>query len=221
MTPTKSAKAAPLATAAAEAQSALSAATYEAVAGMEPSKGAGATLGALGVINLAGIATMEKTLVDGGEINAAWEGRVANARIAASALEWPGESQAAADTFVTDATAFEAAVKAGDAAKATEAATALNHDIDETLNGDAAEVNAAWAGRVTTAKRAVQTVKWGEGVQELATALSRAISALETELTAKEVDLEKAAAAATAAHEAQHAFSEKAYAALGGGMGAH
>ncbi|GMU41230.1 MAG: hypothetical protein AMXMBFR23_20960 [Chloroflexota bacterium] len=262
------AKAAPLAKAAAEAQAALSAETYKAVsaAGAKSVTGAGPTLGALGVINLAGIATMEKTLVDGGEVNAAWEGRVANARIAASALEWPGESQAAADTFIKDATAFEAAIKAGDAAKATEAATALNksrgtlatrgygalsgmretadgngaklaalaavdnaafHDIDETLNGDKAEVNAAWAGRIGTAKRAVQTIKWGEGVQDLATTLSRAISALETELAVKDkdgkpaVDIAKAAAAAKAAHEAQHAFSEKAYAGLGSGVSAH
>lgn len=261
------AKAAPVAKAAAEAQAALSAATYQAVGGMAKStSGGGATLGALGVINLAGIATMEKTLVDGGEISAAWEGRVANARIAASALEWPGESQAAADTFVKDASAFEAAVKAGDAAKAKDAATALNksrgtlatrgygaltgmretaesngaklaalaavdtaafHTIDETLAKDDAKVDAAWLGRITTAKRAIQTVKWGEGVQDLATALSRAINALETELSAKDkdgkaaVDIAKASAAAKAAHDAQHAFSEKAYAGLGSAVSAH
>ncbi|PKN83067.1 MAG: hypothetical protein CVU47_00825 [Chloroflexi bacterium HGW-Chloroflexi-9] len=256
------AKAAPLAKAAAEAQAALSQATYAAVAGMAgSSEGAGATLGALGVINLAGIGSMETALAaDGAEINPAWESRVANARVAALALVWPGESQAAADAFVTAATALEAAVKANDVAAAKEAAVAANkargtlatrgygalsgmrqtadsngaalaalaavdtaafHGIDEGLNGDKPEIQAAWAGRVTTAKRAIQTIRWSAEVQTAADAFSKTISALEAQLTAKEPDLAKAGEAAAAAHEAQHTFSEIAYAAIGGKVAAH
>lgn len=256
------AAAAPLATAAHEAQAALSEATYAAVAGMAGSgNDAASTLGALGAINLAGLGSIEAALTgDAPEIDPAWAGRVANARVAALALLWPGESQAAADAFVTAATALEAALAGTDVAVATEAAVAANkaratlatrgygalsgmrqtahsngamiaalaavdaaafHTIDEVLNGDDAEISAAWAGRVTTAKRAVQTIRWSDDVQALADAFASAASALETQLTAKEPDLEKAAAAAAAAHEAQHAFSEKAYAALGGAVGAH
>lgn len=256
------AAAAPLATAAHEAQAAVSEGAYAAVAGMAGSgNDAGATLGALGAINLAGIGSIEAALTgDAPEIDPAWEGRVANARVAALALIWPGESQAAADAFVEAATALEAAVKGGDVAVATEAAVAASkaratlstrgygalsgmrqtaesngaiiaslaavdaaafHTIDEALNGDAPEISAAWAGRVTTAKRAVQTIRWSADVQALADAFAKAASALETQLTAKEPDLEKAAAAAAEAHAAQHAFSDKAYAALGGAVGAH
>jgi hypothetical protein len=99
--------------------------------------------------------------------------------------------------------------------------TAAFHGIDEGLNGDKPEIQAAWAGRVTTAKRAIQTIRWSAEVQTAADAFSKTISALEAQLTAKEPDLAKAGEAAAAAHEAQHTFSEIAYAAIGGKVAAH
>ncbi|GMU41232.1 MAG: mechanosensitive ion channel protein [Chloroflexota bacterium] len=255
------AAAAPLAVTAHDTQHALSHEAYHAIGEAEPASGGGATLAALVIVGRAGLVEMASTLA--GEtpaIDAAWLGRVMNARAAAEAVAWPGESQAAADGFIEAATALGAAIESDDVAAtasavevalqaqstlATRAYGALSgmrgsasspgtvlaaiaiidgagfHAMDDALNGDAPEVDAAWAAAVTRAKRAAQTVAWPEGVQPAADAFVAAATALETALTAAEVDLAAAAEAAVAAHETQHDLSHDAYAALGGTAGGH
>ncbi|PKN83069.1 MAG: hypothetical protein CVU47_00835 [Chloroflexi bacterium HGW-Chloroflexi-9] len=120
--------AAPLAVAAHETQHELSHEAYHLIADAPGStSGGGATLAALALIGRAGFPAMEAALTGTApEVNVGWVGATANARVAAQAVVWPGESQAAANAFVTAATALEAALEADDATAAAEAAVAAN-----------------------------------------------------------------------------------------------
>jgi hypothetical protein len=131
------AAAAPLATAAHETQHELSHLAYEAIEGAPASaSGGGAALAALNLVDGAGFHGMDEDLNGGEPIDASWIGKVSRARIAAQAVAWPGESQAAADAFVEAALALEAALEADDAAAAAPLAIAA-HETQHTLSGRA------------------------------------------------------------------------------------
>lgn len=112
---------------------ALSHEAYHAIGESKPAAGGGATLAALHLIQNARIADMaEAASATDASIDAAWLGRVTNAGAAAKAVEWPGESQAAADAFIAAAADLAAAVEADDLA-ATAASALKARDTAATL----------------------------------------------------------------------------------------
>jgi hypothetical protein len=110
------------AAAAHEAQHDLSHSAYEAIEAVPASASdAGAILAALVLIDGAGFHGMDEGLNGAApEIDPSWLGDVTSARVAAQAIAWPGESQAAANAFVDAALSLEAALEADDASAAAE-----------------------------------------------------------------------------------------------------
>lgn len=127
----------PTATATATQEATETASPAPTVSATDDEARAGGILAALNFIDGAGFHGMDEALNgDAPAIQASWLGQTTHARLAAQAVDWPSDLQAAVDAFVAATTDLEAALSADDAAAAAEPAAAA-HETQHALSHDA------------------------------------------------------------------------------------